>query len=157
MKKVIYKIDEHKYEIVEVNNATEEEYVNNLNRDFERELKKEKRLKAKTISLDLLYERDGYELMDNSNLVNDDVAEKEELYQKLHEAIKHLTLKQQKVIHLYFWNNLTLREIASVLDVSFSTVSEIYYASLKKFLKNTRTKPWFLSYISEGQKKYLPS
>ena len=140
---MFYKINEHKYETIIVNNSFDEECIKDLNRQFERELKREKRLKVKTISLDLLHDKNGFELMDNSYLHVEEDKQKEELYKKINEAITKLTLKQQKIIHLYFWDNHTLREIANILGVSLSTVSEIYYAALKKLrkiLKYTRTK-----------------
>ena len=58
--------------------------------------------------------------------------EKEELTKVLGEALKLLTEKEQKVITLYYYEELTLKEISSVLEVSESRISQIHTRALQK-------------------------
>ena len=62
----------------------------------------------------------------------EDVVFKEELKEKLAEAISELSDKEQKVIALYFYEEMTLKEISKVLDVSESRVCQINSKALKK-------------------------
>lgn len=58
--------------------------------------------------------------------------EKEELKEVLKEALEDLTEKEQKVILLYYYEELTLKEISRVLDVSESRVSQLHTRALQK-------------------------
>ena len=58
--------------------------------------------------------------------------EKEELTKMLKEALESLTENEKKVILLYYYEELTLKEISNVLDVSESRVSQLHTKSLKK-------------------------
>lgn len=58
--------------------------------------------------------------------------EKEELTRVLGDALKLLTEKEQKVITLYYYEDLTLKEISSVLEVSESRISQIHTRALQK-------------------------
>lgn len=60
---------------------------------------------------------------------------KDELNKKLSEAIKELTDKEQKVILLYYYEELTLKEIANILEVSESRVSQLHTKALQKMKK----------------------
>lgn len=59
-------------------------------------------------------------------------VEKKELAKALDEAMALLTDKEQKVIELYYYEDLTLKEISSVLDVSISRVSQLHTRALQK-------------------------
>ena len=59
-------------------------------------------------------------------------VEKEELTKELGEALKLLTEKEQKVITLYYYEELTLKEISSILEVSESRVSQLHTRALQK-------------------------
>lgn len=59
-------------------------------------------------------------------------VEKEELTRVLGEALKLLTEKEQKVITLYYYEELTLKEISSILEVSESRVSQLHTRALQK-------------------------
>ena len=50
----------------------------------------------------------------------------------LAEALKLLTEKEQKVITLYYYEELTLKEISAVLEVSESRVSQLHTRALQK-------------------------
>ena len=58
--------------------------------------------------------------------------EREELTKVLGEALQLLTEKEQKVITLYYYEELTLKEISSILEVSESRVSQLHTRALKK-------------------------
>lgn len=57
---------------------------------------------------------------------------KAELKQKLMEALKLLTEKEQKVVLLYYYEELTLKEIANILEVSESRVSQLHTKAIQK-------------------------
>lgn len=56
----------------------------------------------------------------------------DELKLKLMEAIDHLNEKERLVISLYYYENLKLKEIASILEITESRVSQIHSASIIK-------------------------
>ena len=61
--------------------------------------------------------------------------EKQELKEMLVEALKTLTENEQKVITLYYYEELTLKEISLILEVSESRISQLHTKALKK-IKN---------------------
>lgn len=63
------------------------------------------------------------------------VIEKEELKEVLTEALDVLTEKEKKVILLYYYEELTLKEISLVLEVSESRISQIHTKALQKMKK----------------------
>ncbi len=58
--------------------------------------------------------------------------EKKELTKVLQEALKLLTEKESKVITLYYYEELTLKEISNVLEVSESRISQLHTRALQK-------------------------
>jgi RNA polymerase sigma factor for flagellar operon FliA len=60
------------------------------------------------------------------------VVEKEELKKVLVSSMENLTDKEKKVILLYYYEDLTLKEISSVLDVTESRVSQLHTKALQK-------------------------
>jgi len=56
----------------------------------------------------------------------------EELKEKLMEAIDQLNEKERLVISLYYYENLKLKEIAEVLNITESRVSQIHSAAIIK-------------------------
>lgn len=60
------------------------------------------------------------------------VMERQELKRILAEAIDSLTEKEQKVIAFYYFEELTLKEISNILEVSESRVSQLHTKALKK-------------------------
>ncbi len=58
--------------------------------------------------------------------------EKQELTQVLGEALELLTEKEQKVITLYYYEELTLKEISNILEVSESRISQLHTRALQK-------------------------
>ncbi|MBQ7679198.1 MAG: FliA/WhiG family RNA polymerase sigma factor [Butyrivibrio sp.] len=62
----------------------------------------------------------------------EEAVEKEELKKMLMEALELLTEKEKKVILLYYYEDLTLKEIANVLEVSESRISQLHTRALQK-------------------------
>jgi len=62
----------------------------------------------------------------------DKVVEKEELKKMLMEVLETLTDKEKRVILLYYYEDMTLKEISSVMDVSESRVSQLHSKALVK-------------------------
>ena len=59
-------------------------------------------------------------------------AVKKELKQQLLKALETLTEKEKKVVLLYYYEDLTLKEISSVLEVSESRVSQLHTKAIVK-------------------------
>ena len=69
----------------------------------------------------------------NSSFVKPEEAiEKEELKKMLAQSLELLTDKEKKVILLYYYEELTLKEISEVLEVSESRVSQLHTRALQK-------------------------
>lgn len=58
--------------------------------------------------------------------------EKSELKEKLAEALEVLTEKEKKVILLYYYEDLTLKEISNLMEVSESRISQLHTKGLQK-------------------------
>ncbi|MGN1158240.1 MAG: FliA/WhiG family RNA polymerase sigma factor [Agathobacter sp.] len=65
----------------------------------------------------------------------EEVVEEEELKVKLVEALELLTEKERRVIELYYYEELTLKEISLILEVSESRVSQLHTKALVKMRK----------------------
>lgn len=59
-------------------------------------------------------------------------VEKEELARILGEALELLTEKERKVITLYYYEELTLKEISNILEVTESRISQLHTKALQK-------------------------
>lgn len=65
--------------------------------------------------------------LETSNSTNPDIsAEKEEVKKLVVKAINELPDKEKKVLVLYYYEDLTLKEIGEVLDVTESRVSQLH-------------------------------
>ena len=62
----------------------------------------------------------------------EEVIERDELKQVLSESLELLTEKEKKVILLYYYEDLTLKEISRILEVSESRVSQLHTRGLQK-------------------------
>lgn len=137
-KEVIYKITKQKYEIIEVNTPEEEKIIEELNRDFERTEKANQRFRTRFLSLDELYETQGFELADDLQSDDEDKEEKERFNQKLHTAIASLTPRQKEIIMLHYFQDKSQVEIAEILHIDKSTVSitlERAHSNLRKYFE----------------------
>ncbi|MEW6549868.1 MAG: sigma-70 family RNA polymerase sigma factor, partial [Spirochaetota bacterium] len=68
-------------------------------------------------------------------------VEKEEVRRVIKQAINELPEKEKKVLVLYYYENLTLREIGHILEVTESRVSQLHTKAiirLKAKLTNYR-------------------
>ena len=68
-------------------------------------------------------------------IMPEEAVEQEELKVMLVEALTLLTEKERRVVELYYYEDLTLKEISHVLDVTESRVSQLHTKALKK-MKN---------------------
>lgn len=65
----------------------------------------------------------------------EEVIAETELKQMLKDAMQLLTEKEQKVILLYYYEDLTLKEISRLLEVSESRISQLHTKALQKMKK----------------------
>lgn len=65
----------------------------------------------------------------------EEVIAETELKRMLKDAMQLLTEKEQKVILLYYYEDLTLKEISMVLEVSESRISQLHTKALQKMKK----------------------
>ena len=122
--------------------ATDEEIAENLGITNEDYLDWQSQMKVtNVVSLNEFMEQGGSDIPNNnaggynSSAQFDgpeEVIEKEELKRILAEALELLTEKEQKVIVLYYYEDLTLKEISSILEVSESRISQLHTRALQK-------------------------
>ncbi|MCI8327510.1 MAG: FliA/WhiG family RNA polymerase sigma factor [Lachnospiraceae bacterium] len=119
---------------------TEEMLAKELGVSSEELLNWQSQLKVtNVVSLNEFVESGSEPVMDargNSHFAQpEDVLEEEELKKILGEALDLLTEKEKKVIQLYYYEDLTLKEISKVLEVSESRVSQLHTKALQKMKK----------------------
>ena len=117
-KKVYYKLNRYQVTKVEVETAEQEQKIKELNRDFERIDRQNRRIAAKTDSLERMYEETGYEIIDDGANPEEQYEQKE-LKNTIAKAMEGLTEKQKLVVYKTFWEQKTLREIGKELGVSY--------------------------------------
>ncbi len=88
------------------------------------------------VSLDEFMEQ-GTEARTEQNLTAhfdqpDKIIEKQELKELLIKTLETLTEKEKKVIVLYYYEELTLKEISRILEVSESRISQLHTKALQK-------------------------
>lgn len=95
------------------------------------------------VSLDEFVDQGSEMRMDpsgNSHFEQPDKAiEKEELAKMISEALELLTEKERQVVMLYYYEDMTLKEISCVLEVSESRVSQLHTKSLVKLKTKLKT------------------
>jgi RNA polymerase sigma factor for flagellar operon FliA len=73
------------------------------------------------------------------NLLNpEETLEKEELVKVIAESIDNLNEKEKKVITLYYYEELTMKEIGEVLNISESRISQIHSSAVKTLKKRLK-------------------
>ncbi len=91
------------------------------------------------VSLDEFMEASGEKEVEpikaNSYDQPEQVLEKKELKKLIIESLDSLTEKERKVILLYYYEEFTLKEISSILEVSESRVSQLHTKALGKMKK----------------------
>ena len=111
----------------------EDEYVfvKEANRDYENARGRERTYKKKILSSDLLYENEGFEVMDDAlNPLERLILEERNNY--IMSAIDKLTLKQKKIILAVFWEYKSLREISREMKQHVSTIAEAYHSAMAR-------------------------
>ncbi len=86
------------------------------------------------ISLDEYTEQKGAQgdLISNNFCIPENELEKKEAKKILIEALHTLTEKEQYVINLYYFDELTLKEISKILEVSESRISQVHSKAIFK-------------------------
>lgn len=118
-------------------NATDEEIAKEIGIDTDELLNWQGQAKITNIvSLDEFIEASGEKEMgfvrSNAFEQPENVVMKNELKQQLADSLTSLTEKERKVILLYYYEELTLKEISVVLEVSESRVSQLHTKALQK-------------------------
>ncbi len=67
-----------------------------------------------------------------SSLRPDAIAEKGEMRRVIVESINELPEKEKKVLVLYYYEDLTLKEIGKVLDVTESRISQLHTKAISR-------------------------
>ncbi|MCG8453754.1 MAG: RNA polymerase sigma factor WhiG [Spirochaetales bacterium] len=67
-----------------------------------------------------------------NSLRPDAIAEKDEMRRVIVEAISELPEKEKKVLVLYYYEDLTLKEIGKVLDVTESRISQLHTKAISR-------------------------
>ena len=117
--------------------ATDEEIAKSLGISDEEYLSWQSQMKVTgVVSLDEFMEA-GTEAPAQQNTQQrfetpEEVIEKEEMKKVLGQALELLTEKEKKVILLYYYEDLTLKEISNVLEVSESRISQLHTRALQK-------------------------
>ena len=117
--------------------ATDEEIAKSLGISDEEYLSWQSQMKVRgVVSLDEFMES-GTEAPAQQNSQQrfetpEEVIEKEEMKKVLGQALELLTEKEKKVILLYYYEDLTLKEISNVLEVSESRISQLHTRALQK-------------------------
>jgi len=121
--------------------ATDEEVAKELDISLEEFENWQNQMKiTNLVSLDGFLEQ-GSELQQSSSgrsiqfAEPEEVMEKEELKKVLVEVLETLTENERKVITLYYYEELTLKEISHILEVSESRISQLHTKALQKMKK----------------------
>jgi RNA polymerase sigma factor for flagellar operon FliA len=78
-------------------------------------------------------------LHDADQAGTDEMVEENELVERLSSAIESLPPRDRLVLNLYYHEELTLKEISRVIEVSESRVSQIHTAAVMKLRGLLRT------------------
>lgn len=76
------------------------------------------------------------EFRNTTYLEPEEAVDRDEKKKMLMEALELLTEKEKKVVLLYYYEDLTLKEVASVLEVSESRISQLHSKALEKMKKH---------------------
>lgn len=121
-------------------NATDEELAKELGLTEDELCNWQSQMKVtNVVSLNEFEENGPEPVMDTSNKSHfaqpEDVVEEAELKETLVAALDLLTEKERKVIELYYYEEMTLKEISKILEVSESRVSQLHTKGLLKMRK----------------------
>lgn len=126
-------------ELLNGREATDEEIAVKLGITEEEYLEWQSQMKITNVVSLNEYMEQGSEVPLESNRYNaarfegpEESIEKEELKKVLEETLEILTEKEKKVILLYYYEELTLKEISNILEVSESRISQLHTRALQK-------------------------
>lgn len=132
---------EQKLELILGRPATEEELASELEITQEEVIHWQNQTKVGSlISLDEYLEQ-GSEIRMEAGFSSvhfdepERVVEREEMKKLLIEALEGLTENEKKVITFYYYEELTLKEISRILEVSESRISQLHTKALQKLRK----------------------
>lgn len=119
--------------------ATDEEIARNLGITDDEYLEWQSQMKiTNVVSLNEFLEQ-GSEVSNESAPAKsavfdspEEILERDELKKMLAESLEILTEKERKVILLYYYEELTLKEISNILEVSESRISQLHTRALQK-------------------------
>lgn len=126
-----------KIEVEKGRSGTEEEIANELELSLDelRNWRNQTKL-TNIISLEEYLEQGSEVKMDSKASSQfaqpEKVVEKQELKELLHQTLESLTNNEKKVIVLYYYEGLTLKEISKILEVSESRISQLHTKALSK-------------------------
>ena len=117
--------------------ATDDEVAKGLGISCDEFLEWQSQLKANNVISLNEYVEQGSDIASDKNATGsyempEAVVEKSELKEMLEEALELLTEKEKKVVLLYYYEDLTLKEISRVLEVSESRISQLHTKALQK-------------------------
>ena len=121
-------------------NATDEELARELGLTEDELCNWQSQMKVtNVVSLNEFEENGPEPVIDTSNKSHfaqpEDVVEEAELKETLVAALDLLTEKERKVIELYYYEEMTLKEISKILEGSESRVSQLHTKGLLKMRK----------------------
>jgi RNA polymerase sigma factor for flagellar operon FliA len=114
------------------------EYMGKDLEDFQKERGKARRFE--TYSLEVVTE-EVMSIADDSSRQPDVMVEEAEFMQAVTDAIAQLPEREQLVMQLYYVEELNLKEIGEVLEVSESRISQILSAVVKKLRLQLQVDP----------------
>ena len=117
--------------------ATEEEIAGNLGISMEEYAEWQSRMKITNVVSLNEYMEQGSEVPNEKVSSKhfsapEAVVEENELKETLKDALNLLTEKERKVVLLYYYEELTLKEISNILEVSESRISQLHTRALQK-------------------------
>jgi len=120
--------------------ATDEEVAERLGISKDDYINIQSQMKiSNVVSLNEYMEQGAEPIKDTSNNRKfdgpEEAIEKEELKERIKEALELLTEKEKKVIVLYYYEELTLKEISNILEVTESRISQLHTKGLLKMRK----------------------
>ena len=120
--------------------ASDEELAKQLGLTDEELCSWQTRLKVTNVLSFNEFEENGSEpMIDSAHPVRfsqpEEVVEEAELKEKLAESLELLTEKERRVIELYYYEDMTLKEISKILEVSESRISQLHTKALNKMRK----------------------
>ena len=117
--------------------ATDEEIAVGLGITNEEYLEWQSKMKITNVVSLNEYLEQGSEVPNSSTasrhfIMPEDAVEQDELKAMLIEALQLLTERERRVVELYYYEELTLKEISHVLEVTESRVSQLHTRALQK-------------------------